>query len=214
MKKLFYLFMVLILFVSFNACGFGDDIETESVNVPTHTTKTAEKETQISTEIPTEKETKVVTQNPTEKENEQPPTEELTQPKMEMTSKELVLSDVTGMWEHVEYGEYYTINITSQDGNLLHMKITAVSKIGLHIAESDVDVTVVLDAAGGEGLDDLETLANLGGKGSFTYEDSFGNTGTGEILVSKDTITLSIYQTKPGANWGIFGASGNYKRAQ
>lgn len=64
----------------------------------------------------------------------------------------------------------------------------------------DSDVTVNLDSSGK--------------KGTFTYTDTFGNSGNGELYIKADGLTLVINQTYYAGNgWGIEAANGDYVRS-
>ncbi len=205
MKKIVVLLMIVTLCVSLCACG-SDDTKTDATEASTQFSTQAKAETKAPTESPTEK----PTEEPVQEETQEPKVIETQAPtEKPITSEDLVLADVTGLWEHAEYGSHYTIEIKEQNKNDLYMVIWAVRGNAAQIASSEVNVKISIDAAGGVGFDDK----NLGGRGTFRYIDSFNNEGQGEILIDPNSITLSINQTyNSGSGWGIMAASGNYVR--
>ena len=110
------------------------------------------------------------------------------------------VANVTGYWKHSQYGEHHTITITSQQGNTLNMTIQSVRGNAAQISDAFVTANMITTSSGAVG--------------TFSYEDSFMNTGTGQITInSANSITLAINMTyNAGGGWGIMAASGDYIR--
>lgn len=202
MKRLIALFMAVILAASLCACGSSSD----SLSTLPHAIKKSEREplsatepkNESTTELPTKASSEIATQPESQAKNEPE----------KFTSDDLVLCDVTGSWNHVETNGHHSINITEQNGNTITMTIQAIRGQASQIAIADVTVNMVVDAAGGVMSD------NLGGKGTFTYEDSFLNQGQGEIIIyGPNNLTLYLNQTSDSSGgWGIGAAAGDYTK--
>ena len=201
-------FLITLVAITFLITN-NNNKETKTIS----TTEVTQHLTEAPTEVPTEKETEPKTEAPTLKPTQAPtqkPTQKTTpKPTEAPKPKELTIADVTGLWSHTEYSDNYTITVNNQDGNKLDLTICAVRGNGAQIATCDVSVTVVVDAAGGVGVES----DNLSGRGTFKYTDSFSNKGSGEILVDKNSIELYIYESySSNLNWGIGAATGTYIR--
>lgn len=204
MKKFTAILITILLVVSLCACG-DNIVPKETLPHTTNKIHTeAKQETSFVTEAPTEKLTEAPTEAPTAKPTE--PKTEATKAPDSFTSDDLVLADVTGHWDHVSTNGHHGISITKQDKNTITMTITAIRGQAAQIATAEVTVNVAVDAAGGQWSE------NLGGKGTFTYEDSFLNKGRGEILIyGSDSLTLYLYPTSEiKGGWSIAPAAGDY----
>ncbi len=185
-----------------------DPVETQA---PTE--KETIKETQTPTQAPTQNETQaeVQSETPTLTESSQnnKPSDKKTQNQEEKPTEANetsddgpVLSDITRTWNHMNNPNGVSLSINSQSGNTLNMTITCIKPNASQVVCADISVT----------LDDVWQDGNVvRGSGSFSYTDSFSNTGTGEIAVSDNVIILSINEeTNAGLGFGISYASGKY----
>lgn len=205
MKKFTALFIVIVLAISLCACVDNTTPQNDLSHAEKQTIETKAKN-ESATEVPTQKATEAPTEAPTQKPT-QTKTEETKTPDS-FTSDDLVLTDVTGKWSHVKTNGHHSVNITKQNGNTITMTIYAIRGQAAQIAIAEVTVNMVVDAAGGQWSD------TLGGKGTFTYEDTFLNKGTGEIIVyGPDNLTLYLNPTENiKGGWSIAAAAGDYTK--
>lgn len=115
-----------------------------------------------------------------------------------MQSVEQYSGDLTGVWVNPDYPDNYSVIVYAQQGNRISMFIEAVKGYGSALAQANVENVEVKD-----------------GKAVFRFTDSFGYTGTGTMIFSGDTMTVS-YSNLQGNQWWSIEAGGNmtYKKTK
>lgn len=103
-------------------------------------------------------------------------------------------ANLSGRWEHRNYPNAYML---------------------LLVKELDGRYTILLEAIRGNyaqiATAAIEHVEFVDGAASFSYEDSFGNQGTGSITVGGTTLQLDLgTDVNAGGNWGVESAEGAY----
>ncbi len=188
MKKLIALLMSAMICASLCACGDNGDTKTDATEPTTQVSTTVEV-TEPATEVVVEE-----TQAPDEDSNEveeETPVEEETQAQ----SGDADFEDLEGLWKHSEKGDHNTVRVTCGADRTMYLTITAIRGEAAQIATAEVE-TVIENSTG-----------------TFTYEDSFGNKGDGQIIINNgESLLLTINETESANNWGIRASSGEYVR--
>lgn len=191
MKKVIALLMSAMICASLCACGGNGDTKTDATEATTQVSTTAEV-TEPATEAVVEE-----TQPPVEDSNEEDvPVEEET-PVEETTQSQgdAAFMNFEGLWKHSEKGDHNTIRVTCAANRTMYLSISAIKGEAAQVATCEVE-TVIENSMG-----------------TFTYEDSFGNKGDGQIIINGDnSLLLSINETESANNWGIRASSGEYVR--
>ncbi len=214
MKKLIVLLMSAILCASFCACNNNDDTKNEATETSTQASTTAVTEETIpETENTNNEEVKSDTENSDTEETQtatEAQTESETQPSTEAETEAETMSeadiakftDLEGLWKHSEKGDHNTVRVTCGQDYTMYLTISAIKGEASQIASCEVETKIIKS----------DNYPN--GKGTFTYEDSFGNKGEGEIIINSDSdsLTLTINETELASNWGIRASSGDYTR--
>lgn len=109
--------------------------------------------------------------------------------------------DFTGTWRHVT-NDGCTIQIVNQDGTHVDITIESCSQNASKIATSRLSLDLQKSTINGK----------ICGVADFNYSDSFGSGGKGSIIVTEDSISLSIVKEfDPCASWNITAAAGDYR---
>ncbi len=159
------------------------------------TTKATEKATTEPTVKPTQAPTKKPATKPTQPTNS-PSTSNSTCDEMP------VMPNLIGVWGNLDNGGY-CVRITNQNGNRIDFTIESRNLNNTKIATADISVT----------LDTCYEENGIGGTAGFRYCDSFGNSGTGSIIISGNLIDLTICEEYNSCSgWGIGIGTGTYIR--
>lgn len=160
-------------------------------------TETTAKSTDATT--PTVKPTQAPTKKPATK-----PTQPTNSPSTSnSTCDEMpVMPNLIGVWGNLDNGGY-CVRITNQNGNRIDFTIESRNLNNTKIATADISVT----------LDTCYEENGIGGTAGFRYCDSFGNSGTGSIIISGNLIDLTICEEYNSCSgWGIGIGTGTYIR--
>lgn len=186
MKKLIALLMLAMICASLCACGDNNDTKNEATESTTQVSTTAE-----VTEPTTEKITEEVTQAPVEGSDEVE-TQAVTEAQAE--NNNAAFEDLEGLWKHSEKGDHNTLRVTCGANKTMYLSISAIRGEAAQVATCEVE-TVIENSMG-----------------TFTYEDSFGNKGDGQIVINGESLLLVVNETESANNWGIRASSGEYIR--
>ena len=191
MKKVIALLMSAMICASLCACGDNGDAKTDATEATTQVSATAEV-TEPVTEAVVE-ETQPLVEDSNEEDvpvEEETPVEETTQ-----SQGNAAFEDFEGLWKHSEKGDHNTIRVTCGANRTMYLSISAIKGEAAQVATCEVE-TVIENSMG-----------------TFTYEDSFGNKGDGQIIINgNNSLLLSINETESANNWGIRASSGEYVR--
>lgn len=167
----------------------------KSTDATTPTVKPTQAPTQAPTVKPTQAPTKKLATKPTQPTNS-PSTSNSTCDEMP------VMPNLIGVWGNLDNGGY-CVRITNQNGNRIDFTIESRNLNNTKIATADISVT----------LDTCYEENGIGGTAGFRYCDSFGNSGTGSIIISGNLIDLTICEEYNSCSgWGIGIGTGTYIR--
>lgn len=185
-KSVLAVLVAMLMVLSVTACNSND--------------KTDEtKATTVATQAQTEKATDVQTDAEVETSaNDTDVNSDTSDSNAETTT---YIGDLTGIWKNVSYPDNVSITISEQNGNTIHMTITAIRGANAQqIATFEDDVMLAVEP----------TDSYPQGYADVDYEDSFGNTGRLQITATEGAIVLTVLEEETNGTWGISGAGGKF----
>ena len=107
-------------------------------------------------------------------------------------------SGITGLYEHSEYPDAYKIVISEETNNIIDFEVSAIRGNAAQIATARMTGVELVD-----------------GVGSFSFVDSFNNSGTGEIVLDGTQLSISFNTNQPyQGNWCVDAAEGSYTKTK
>ena len=104
-------------------------------------------------------------------------------------------ADYTGCWSHIESPDDYSVLVSWQSGNTIDLELSAVKDDGFQIATAEIS-----------------SVQLTNGKGTFNFEDSFGNTGVCEISFADGSMDLKFDEVEYQWGFSVADGSGTYQK--
>lgn len=107
-------------------------------------------------------------------------------------------SEITGLYEHSEYPDAYKIVISEENNNIINFEVSAIRGNAAQIATARMTGVELVD-----------------GVGSFSFVDSFNNSGSGEIVLEGSQLNIAFNTNEPyQGNWCVDAAEGSYVKTK